>query len=86
TTRKELVRRLGMRGIALGGGLPGYHQHAGRMSVDQYVAAVVAGELFDPTMSVQLKNGFVLRDLLRGYVDGGELLNDDATLLVWEAG
>lgn len=84
-TRKELVRRLGMRGIVIGGGLPGYHDYADRMSVEQYVAAVVAGEIFDPTCSVQLKNGFTFRGVLRGYVDGGELLNDDATLLVWEA-
>lgn len=84
TTRKELVRRLGMRGIVLGGGLPGYHTYAGRMSVDEYVAAVVAGALYDPTLSVQLKNGFVVREVLRGYLDGGELLSDDATLLVWE--
>lgn len=83
--RKELVRSLGMRGIAAGGGLPGFQHHAATMSVDAYIAAVVAGSLFDPTLSVQLKNGFTVRDVLRGYVDGGALLSDDATLLVWEA-
>lgn len=86
TMRKELVRRLGMRGIAAGGGLPGYQHHRDRLTVDQYIAAVVAGELVDPTLSVQLKNGFTVRDVLRGYVDGGDLLSDDATLLVWELG
>lgn len=84
-TRKELVRRLGLRGIVAGGALPGYHLHAERMSVEQYIAAVVAGELTDPTLSAQLRNGFTVPGVLRGYVDGGELLNDDATLLVWEA-
>lgn len=83
--RKELVRSLGMRGIAAGGGLPGFQHHSATMSVDEYIAAVVAGSLFDPTLSVQLKNGFAVRDVLRGYVDGGALLSDDATLLVWEA-
>jgi GNAT superfamily N-acetyltransferase len=85
TARKEMVRRLGMRGIVAGGALPGYHQHSDRMSVEEYIAAVVAGALFDPTLSAQLKNGFAVRAVLRNYVDGGELVNDDATLLVWEA-
>lgn len=86
TTRKELIRSLGMRGMVAGGALPGLQHHADRLSVDAYIAAVVAGELFDPTLSVQLKNGFVVRDVLRGYVDGGALVGDDATMLVWEAG
>ncbi|MFV9504215.1 MAG: GNAT family N-acetyltransferase [Oscillochloridaceae bacterium umkhey_bin13] len=85
STRKELIRKLGMRGIVAGGALPGFHTYAHEMSVEAYVAAVVADTIFDPTLSVQLRNGFVVRELLRGYVDGGELVNDDATLLVWEA-
>jgi GNAT superfamily N-acetyltransferase len=84
-TRKALVRRLGMQGIVAGGALPGYHHHAGRLSVDEYIAEVVAGRLGDPTLTPQLKNGFVVRAVLHNYVDGGELVHDDATLLVWEA-
>ena len=83
-TRKELVHRLGMRGIVAGGALPGYHSHSERLSVEDYVAEVVAGRLVDPTLTAQLKNGFVVHSLLRNYVDGGELVNDDATLIVWE--
>jgi GNAT superfamily N-acetyltransferase len=84
TLRKKLVRSWGMRGIMVAGATPGYYLHAGRLSVDEYIAEVVAGRMFDPTLSVQLKNGFVVRDVLRKYVDGGELVGDDATLLVWE--
>jgi hypothetical protein len=68
-----------------GGALPGFQHHAGRMSVDAYIAEVVAGRIFDPTLSVQLKNGFAVRDVLRDYVDGGALVGNDATMLVWEA-
>ncbi|NJN15192.1 MAG: GNAT family N-acetyltransferase [Oscillochloris sp.] len=85
TTRKELVRRLGIRGIVAGGALPGYHQYSAHMSVEEYIAAVSAGRLTDPTLTAQLKNGFRVHAVLRNYVDGGELVNDDATLLVWEA-
>ncbi|NWF79958.1 MAG: GNAT family N-acetyltransferase [Chloroflexi bacterium] len=83
-TRKALVRRLGLRGIVAGGALPGYHHYASQLSVEAYVAEVVAGRLFDPTLTTQLRNGFAVRGILRGYLGGGELV-EDATLLVWEA-
>ncbi len=86
TLRKELVRQWDMRGIMVAGATPGYYLHAERLSVDAYIAEVVAGRIFDPTLSVQLKNGFVVRDVLRNYVDGGDLVGNDATLLVWEVG
>ena len=81
--RKSVVRRFGRRGIVAGGMLPGYAAHKETLSVPDYVAKVVAGELSDPTLSFQLKNGFAVRGLLQGY------LNDTAsggwaTLIVWE--
>jgi hypothetical protein len=34
------------------------------MNADEYVARVVSGELFDPTLTVQIRNGFeVIRPL-----------------------
>lgn len=81
--RKALVRRLGRRGIVAGGMLPGYPAVRGRMSVPEYVGAVVAGEARDPTLSFQLRHGFEVRGLLRGYID--DPASDDwATLIVWE--
>jgi GNAT superfamily N-acetyltransferase len=84
-TRKELVRRLGLRGIVAGGALPGYAAHAARLSVDDYIAEVVAGRLVDPTLTPQLRCGFVVQGVLRGYLPGGDPVYDDATLLVWNA-
>ena len=40
------------------------------MTVQEYVDQVLAGELFDPTLSFQLKEGFVVRGLLQDYLDG----------------
>lgn len=52
------------------------------MTVSEYVGAVVAGELRDPTLSFELRHGFEVRGPLRGYVD--ESASDDfATLIVW---
>ncbi|ADI13202.1 GNAT family N-acetyltransferase [Truepera radiovictrix] len=81
--RKEVVRRLGRRGIVAGGLLPGYRAYKGRLSVHDYVAKVVAGELTDPTLSFQLRNGFEVRGLLPGYLEDSASDNW-ATLIVWE--
>jgi GNAT superfamily N-acetyltransferase len=66
--RRELVRRLNLRGELVAGLMPGYERYRGQMSVEEYARRVVTGELSDPTLSMQLKNGFVLRRLLTNYV------------------
>jgi len=81
--RKEIVRSANRRGIVAGGMLPGFAQHKGRMGVEAYVAEVVAGRLFDPTLSFQLKEGFVVRGLLPDYLKDSASDNW-ATLIVWE--
>ena len=81
--RKDLVRRLGRRGIVAGGMLPGYAEHKNRLSIHEYVQQVVAGELTDPTLSFQLRNGFTVRGLLGNYLDDAAS-GGWATLIVWE--
>ena len=81
--RKDLIRRLGMRGMAAGGMLPGYTRHQADMSVDEYVERVVRGELADPTLTPQLRSGFVVRQLLYDYIDDSAI-TPHATLLMWE--
>ena len=82
-TRKELVRRLNLRGMVAGGMLPGYPRHRDAMSIDEYARRVAAGELSDPTLTPQLRNGFVLRGILPDYLNDTEY-GADATLIVWE--
>jgi GNAT superfamily N-acetyltransferase len=81
--RKDLVRRHDKRGIIAGGDLPGYPDHAAAMDVETYVAEVVAGRLSDPTLSMQLHNGFTVRGVIHDYLahDHGE---NHASLIVWE--
>lgn len=81
--RKDLVRRSNRRGIVAGGVLPGYAEHKGQLTVAEYVEKVVAGELFDATLSFQLKNGFSVVDLLENYLED-EASDNWATLIVWE--
>jgi GNAT superfamily N-acetyltransferase len=81
--RKELVRRLGLRGMVAGGMIPGYRNYRDRMSVAEYANAVAARALIDPTLTPQLRAGFRLRGILYDYIDAGDLGND-STLIVWE--
>ncbi|MDF1522827.1 MAG: GNAT family N-acetyltransferase [Trueperaceae bacterium] len=80
--RKALVRKHGKRGIVAGGVLPGYAHHKHAMSAAAYVAKVVAGELTDPTLTMQLRNGFVVEGVLQGYLEDAAA-DDWAALIVW---
>lgn len=66
--RAAAARRLNLRGEVAGGMLPGYHRHRGQMSIERYVEKVSAGELHDPTLSMQIKNGFVVRGILYNHI------------------
>ncbi|MCB0061433.1 MAG: GNAT family N-acetyltransferase [Caldilineaceae bacterium] len=79
--RKALVRRRNKRGIVAGGILADYAQHREQLSVAEYAAQVVAGTLYDSTLTFQLSNGFVYHGLIEQYARNAA--DDMATLLVW---
>lgn len=81
--RKDLSVRANRRGIVAGGVLPGYPRLRGEMRVHEYVEKVIAGEVWDSTLSFQLKNGFVVRGMLENYIEDSASDNW-ATLIVWE--
>jgi ribosomal protein S18 acetylase RimI-like enzyme len=66
--RKELVRQRGLQGIVTGAMIPGFAQYKSIMDAPTYVARVVTGEIFDPTLSMQLHLGFRIRGLLPHYL------------------
>ncbi len=80
--RKNLVVQANRKGIVAGGVLPGYPNHRKELTVHQYVQKVVDGELFDPTLTMQLRNGFEVCGMLEEYIDD---TNSDnwATLIYW---
>jgi hypothetical protein len=51
-----------------GGMIPGFAHYKAVMEAQTYVARVVAGDIFDPTLSVQLRQGFRVRGLLANYL------------------
>ncbi|MDX1521210.1 MAG: GNAT family N-acetyltransferase [Anaerolineae bacterium] len=81
--RKAVVQRDNKRGIVAGGLVPGFARHKQSMSLEEYVAKVSAGELYDPTLTFQLRNGFEVRGILENYASL-KVSDRRATLIIWE--
>lgn len=67
--RQEQVWRLRLKGQVTAGMLPGYDAHRAQLSVQEYYKRVVSGQIFDPTVSMQMKVGFEPRGLLSNYLN-----------------
>jgi GNAT superfamily N-acetyltransferase len=80
--RQALIRRLGLKGHVAGGLLRGYGHYKALMSTEAYVTKVIAGEIFDPTLSVQLKCGFTVHGIIQHYVDD-PACDGKAAFIVW---
>ena len=80
--RRDLIRRLNLKGHVAGGLLKGYGQYKTQMPVETYVEKVKRGQLFDPTVSVQLKVGWEIYGILYDYVDEPSCANK-AAFIVW---
>lgn len=81
--RKDLCRRMNLRRMAIGGRIPGYRDHAERLTAAEYVELVVRKRLMDPVLTAQLSNGFVLDALIPDYLPDDEDSAGYATSMVW---
>ena len=81
--RKKLAREKNLMRIVLGGRIPGYGRHADKMTAREYVDKVITKSLLDPVLTPQLSNGFVLKRLLKSYMDSDKESMGFATLLEW---
>jgi len=81
--RKQLAYDYNRRGIIAGGVLPGFSEHKAHMSALDYVDKVAADELYDPTLTFQIRNGFQVRGVLKDYFDD-KRSDSWASLIVWE--
>jgi len=80
--RKQCVIDLDKAGIVAGGMLPGYAEHRDAMPVATYIERVVAGDLYDATLTFQLENGFEARGVIEDYLVD-EAVGNAASLIVW---
>jgi predicted amidohydrolase/GNAT superfamily N-acetyltransferase len=78
--RVAILRRFNLRRMVAGGRIPGYREHAGRMSAEEYVEQVRRGKLRDPALNAHLKAGYRVRSLHMGYLRDEQSL-DYATYL-----
>lgn len=81
--RKQLCRDRNLMRIVVGGRIPGYAKYSKKLSVRQYVDRVENKSIFDPVLTVQLANGFVLKRLIENYLSSDAESLGHATLLEW---
>ncbi|MFH1913616.1 MAG: bifunctional GNAT family N-acetyltransferase/carbon-nitrogen hydrolase family protein [Pseudomonadota bacterium] len=81
--RKEIAENLNLKGIMLGGRIPGYHKVSAEMSPQQYILKVKSRELYDPVLTFQMSNDFHVRNLLDDYWPGDRQSRGNAVLLEW---
>ncbi|MCB0611305.1 MAG: GNAT family N-acetyltransferase, partial [Lewinella sp.] len=81
--RKELCESLNLRAIIFGGRIPKYKDYAKELSPKEYIEKVRLREIYDPTLTFQLSNGFYPIRVLKGYLPGDKESLEYAVLLQW---
>lgn len=73
--RQDIVRKYRLKRIRAGARLRGYSKFKDRHSPDEYAIEVANKRIFDPTLSFQLNQDFVVLDVAKNY-----LFNDPESL------
>ncbi|MCA8974071.1 MAG: GNAT family N-acetyltransferase [Planctomycetes bacterium] len=81
--RKKLVRDMNLKGIVIGGRIPGYIDKKDEMTSHEYVQKVEDNTYFDPVLTTQLANGFELKQLIADYLPNDEDSAGWATHMEW---
>lgn len=81
--RKEIARRYNLARSIIGGRIPGYGKYADELSPREYVEKVVSRGLYDPVLTTQVANGFVLKKLIPNYFPSDTASRGYATHLEW---
>jgi GNAT superfamily N-acetyltransferase len=78
-----LVRALGLWRMVGASRLPGYGKHRQTLGIEDYVAAVIAGQLFDPVLTIHLKDGWTAIKPIHGYLQHDEESCGWAEVIQW---
>ena len=81
--RRRIVYDCSLRRIRAGARIPGYGRYAERMSPEEYVKRVEAGEIRDPTLSFQLSEGFRVIGVVEGYLNMDAASLGHAVVIEW---
>lgn len=80
--RFALVRRLNLLGFYAGGMLAGYKHHQD-LSLEEYGRQVRQRQLVDPTITMQMNQGFRAGEVIKNYC-GDMPVHDSAMLIIWD--
>lgn len=81
--RKQLCRDMNLKRIIACGRLPGYGALAHSMGVEMYCKKVLWGDITDPVLSFQLREGFRYCGVMPGYIPEDMESCGCASLIVW---
>lgn len=81
--RRQLCRQLNLRRIIACGRLPGYQALSQQMSIELYAKKVLWGDLVDPVLSFQLREGFRYCGIMYDYLPEDHDSRGHAALIAW---
>ncbi|MFC7364380.1 MULTISPECIES: bifunctional GNAT family N-acetyltransferase/carbon-nitrogen hydrolase family protein [Bhargavaea] len=81
--RKDLARTLNLKSIVIGGRIPNYYKYEHEMTPREYVDAVSRHKIYDPVLSFQLLNDFMLMRVNPDYLPDDTASRKYATLMEW---
>jgi GNAT superfamily N-acetyltransferase len=80
--RQQLCRRLGLKGQLTVGMLNGFDRVRNEMTIEEYYEKVKRKEIFDPTVSVQMKVGFEITGFMKNYLHDPTCDNSGAVIVL----
>ncbi len=81
--RRKVCRALNLKRIIACGRLPGYHRHAHEMPPELYCRKVLWGDIRDPVLGFQLREGFDFCGVIEDYIPEDFESHGFASLIVW---
>lgn len=81
--RRDVTRSLNLKRIRAGARLRGYGKHQNAMTPEDYVLKVIRGDIGDPTLSFQIKQGFRVLGVVHDYLHSDAESVGHAALIEW---
>lgn len=82
--RRRICKEFNLDSIVIGGRMPNFYKYAEQMSADEYAQEVMKGEIYDPVLTFQMKNGFELNKVIANYLPGDVESLEYGALMEWK--
>jgi len=81
--RKKIARELNLMRIVVAGRIPSYDKFKDKLTVEKFIEKVTHKAIYDPVLTTQLSNGFVIKRIITDYLTADQASGGYATLLEW---